>query len=211
MPVIPGVTNVRIGKPLVRPAGKTGTRIELFAFIGEGGSVLQASAIGAGRYGMTLYTPEGAEMLTATGQGSAHMDAVLPLDGIYLLAVARQDGAKPYKLSLSAEPSDAILWTQRSHAGYEVLDANGAVLFWTCWIDPGTVLQYQMANGTTMRLTLHRDGTGRWELPANGSYNFTTRVEGSMAIRTAELGQVQTWRLDDPSDAFGAYRGYLCN
>jgi hypothetical protein len=209
LPAIPGVTNVRVGQTLARPAGKPGAKVEIYAFIGEAGSILQASAAGAGRYGATLYTPEGAEMLTATGQGAARLDAVLPKDGIYLLAIARQDAAKPYKLALAAEPPDDLMWSFRSYAGYETLNASGALVYWTCWVVPGSVLQYQMADGSVQRLTTHRDGAGRWELP-KGGYGFTTRLEGAKVVRTSESGSVQTWSLDDPPRPHGAYRGYLC-
>ena len=211
MPVIPGVTSVRVGQTLTRPADKPGAKVELFAFIGEAGSILQASAAGAAGYGLTLYTPEGAEMLTTTGQVSARLDAVLPSDGIYFLAMARQDAAKPYRLALSAEAPDAMLWSFRSFAGYETLAGNGSVAFWTCWVVPGSLLQYQRADGSIERLTVHRGGLGRWDLPAKAGYNFTTRLEGRTMMRTSEAGRVQTWSLDDPPKRHGAYRGYLCN
>lgn len=210
LPVMPGVTNVRVGQTLARPAGKVGTGVEVFAFIGESGSILQASAVGAGRYGLTLHTPEGAAMLTATGQGSARADAVLPKDGVYLIAVAREDAAKPYKLTLAAESPDAFLWAFREFAGYEALGANGAPAYWTCWVVPGSVMQYHLPNGSTQRLTVNRGGAGRWELPPNGGYNFTTRIEGSTFVRTSEAGKAQTWSFDGPHQPHGAYRGYLC-
>lgn len=210
MPVIPGVTNVRVGQPLARPVGKPGAEVELFAFIGEAGSILQASATGAAGYGLTLYTPEGAEMLSASGLDSARLAAALPQDGIYLLAVARQDGAKPYKLALSAEPADDFLWSFRSYAGYEILAADGSVAYWSCWVVPGTLIQYHLPNGRVQRLTVRRGGAGHWDLPPNPGYNFTTRLEGSKVIRTSEFNTVQTWSLDDPPKPHGAYRGYLC-
>jgi hypothetical protein len=210
LPVMPGVTNVRVGETLARPAGKAGTGVEVFAFIGESGSILQASAAGAGRYGLTLHTPEGAEMLTATGQGAARVEAVLPKDGVYLMAVASEDAAKPYKLTLGSESPDAFLWAFRHLAGYEALGANGATAYWTCWVVPGSVLQYHLPNGSTQRLTVNRGGAGRWDLLPNGGYNFTTSIEGSTFVRTSEGGKVQAWSLDGPNQPHGAYRGYLC-
>lgn len=209
MPVIPGVTNLRVGQTLARPPGKPGAKVELYAFAGEAGSILKATAEGAGGYGVTLYTPEGAEMLAANGLGAARLDAVLPKDAIYLLAVSRQDAAKPFKLSLAAERPDDLMWSFRSYAGYETLNASGALVYWTCWVVPGSVLQYQMADGSVQRLTTHAGGAGRWELPSGG-YSFTTRIEGAKVIRTSEAGTVQTWSLDAPPRAHGAYRGYLC-
>jgi hypothetical protein len=214
MPAIPGVTNLRVGQTLARPAAKTpATRVELYAFVGEAGAILQAEAAGAGRYGVTLYTPEGAEMLTATGAGEARLAAVLPLDAVYLLAVARQDAAKPYKLSLAAEAPDLHLWGFRSWAGYETLGPDGKALYSTCWVTPGAVMRYNMANGQVQTLTLSRGGAGRWDYLAGGKpsgYAFTTRIEGAKVTRTSEYNTVQTWSLDDPPKPHGAYKGYLC-
>lgn len=214
MPSIPGVTNVQVGQTLARPAGKPGTAVELYGFIGEAGSSLQVFAEGAAGHGLTLYTPEGVEMLSAAGLGLAKLDAILPTDGIYLLAVARQDAATPFELALAAQSPDPVMWSFRSYAGHETLAADGSVAYWTCWAAPGTVLQYQMADGSRHRLTLHPGGTGRWDFTsANGQpggYNFTTRLEGMTVIRTSESGSVQTWKLDDPPRPHGAYRRYLC-
>lgn len=153
-------------------------------------------------------------MLTATGEVTARMNAVLPRDGIYLLAVARQDAAKPFKLSVSAESPDPIMWSFRNYAGYETLAADGSVAYWTCWVVPGTVLQVQQVGGSRRRLTVNRGGMGRWDyLSADGQpsgYNFATRLEGMTVIRTSESGEVQTWRLDKPPSPKGAYRKYLC-
>ena len=149
-------------------------------------------------------------MLTASGLGAARLDAVLPQDGVYQVAVVRQDAAKPYKFALAAESPDDHLWAFRQFAGYETPAQGGAPAYWTCWVVPGSVLQYNLANGSTQRLTLKRGGAGRWDAPPNGGYNFTTRIEGSTAIRTSEAGKVQTWSLDGAPPRHGAYRGYLC-
>lgn len=209
----PGVLAAEIGTPVARPAGKPGPGVDLYAFIGEAGSVLQATAAGTGGYGVTIYTPEGAEMLTATGLGSARLTAVLPQDAVYLLAVARQDAAKPYKLDLAAERPDLFQWGFRSSAGYETLGADGKVAYWSCWISPGAVLRYQHADGKIQTLTVQRGGVGRWDYVYDGKpsgYSFTTRIEGAKVIRTSERNSVQTWSLDDPPSPHGAYRGYLC-
>ena len=70
-----------IGKSMVRPAGKAGMQLDLYGFIGEAGSVVEANVVGVGGYGVTLYTPEGAEMLTQSGIDAARLMAVARMLG----------------------------------------------------------------------------------------------------------------------------------
>lgn len=209
----PGVVAAEVGQTVARPAGKPGTSVDVYAFIGEAGATLQADATGVGRYGVTLYTPEGVEMLTATGAGSAKLSAVLPKDAVYMLAVARQDGAKPYRLSLAAESPDVFQWSQRQGAGYERLGPDGKVSLWTCWVTPGSVLRYQPVSGAVQTQTVNRGGSGRWDYVRDGKpdgYSFTTRIEGGRFTRTLPDGTTSSWSLEDPAPTYGAYRGYLC-
>ena len=210
----PGVLPAEVGKSVARPAGKVGAAVDLFAFIGESGSVLQVSAgaPGAGGHAITLYTPEGSEMLQADGVDLTKLSAVLPKDGIYLLAVGRQNAAKPYKLTLAAESPDLFQWSFRNAAGYDVYDAKGAISFSTCWTAPGSTLQYKFANGLTGTLTVQRGGAGRWELAGQPARPFTTQLAAGVFVRTYEHGAAtpDSWALDAPDPDTGAYRGYLC-
>lgn len=210
----PGVLAAEVGKSVVRPAGKVGAAVDLFAFIGESGAVLQASAgaPGAGGHAITLYTPEGNEMLKADGVDLTKLIAVLPKDGIYLLAVGRQNAAKPYKLTLAAESPDLFQWSFRNAAGYNVYDAKGAIAYSTCWTAPGSTLQYRFANGATGALTVQRGGAGRWEFPGRPARVFTTQLAAGVFVRTYENGASapDSWALDAPDPDTGAYRGYLC-
>jgi len=210
----PGVLPAEVGKTVTRPAGKVGAAVDLFAFIGESGSVLQASAgaPGAGGHAITLYTPEGNEMLKADGVDLTRLSAVLPKDGIYLLAVGRQNAAKPYKLTLAAESPDLFQWSFRNAAGYNVYDAKGAIAYSTCWTAPGSTLQYKFANGVTGALTVQRGGAGRWEFPGQPARPFATQLAAGVFVRTYENGAAtpDSWALDAPDPDTGAYRGYLC-
>jgi hypothetical protein len=210
----PGVLAAEVGKSIARPAGKVGASVDLFAFIGESGSALQASAgaPGGGGHAITLYTPEGNEMLKADGVDLTKLSAVLPKDGIYLLAVGRQNAAKPYKLTLAAESPDLFQWSFRNAAGYNVYDAKGALSFSTCWTAPGQTLQYKFANGVTGDLTVQRGGAGRWESPGQPARAFTTQLAAGVFVRTYENSDFtpDSWALDAPDPDTGAYRGYLC-
>lgn len=206
----PGLLAAEIGKTIARPAGKPGTTVDVYQFIGEAGAMLQATAAGAGAYGVTLYTPEGAEMLTATGNASVTLTAALPQDAVYLLAVTRQDAAKPYKLSLAAEAPDIFQWSFRTDAGYEALKSDGTLMYWTCWAIPGSALRYIYPDGRTSTLTVGRGGDGRLE-GEGGGYSFSTRLDGAQLVRSRrDNGGVQTWSVDDPPVPRGTYRGYLC-
>lgn len=210
----PGVLAAEVGKSIARPAGKVGAAVDLFAFIGESGSVLQASAgaPGAGGHAITLYTPEGNEILKADGVDLTKLSAVLPKDGIYLLAVGRQNAAKPYRLTLAAESPDLFQWSFRNAAGYNVYDAKGAIAYSTCWTAPGATLRYKFANGVTGALTVQRGGAGRWEFAGLPVRPFTTQFAAGVFVRTYENGAVppDSWALDAPDPDTGAYRGYLC-
>lgn len=210
----PGVLAAEVGKSVMRPAGKVGAAVDLFAFIGESGAVLQASAgaPGAGGHAITLYTPEGNEMLKADGVDLTKLIAVLPRDGIYLLAVGRQNAAKPYKLTLAAESPDLFQWSFRNAAGYNVYDAKGAIAYSTCWTAPGSTLQYRFANGITGALTVQRGGAGRWEFAGQPAKPFTTQLAAGVFVRTYDNGAStpDAWALDAPDPDTGAYRGYLC-
>lgn len=207
----PGVLAAEVGKSIARPAGKVGAGVDLFAFIGEAGAVLQATAGAprAGGHAITLFTPEGAEVLTADGVDQTRLSAVLPKDGVYLLSVGRQNAAKPYKLTLTAEAPDLFQWSFRKLAGYEVIGRNGQVLYATCWTAPGSTLRYDFPNGQKISLSVQRGGAGRWE--TNPPRPFTTHLAAGVFVRTyADGGKPDTWSLDGEQSATGPYRGYLC-
>jgi hypothetical protein len=210
----PGVLLAEVGKSVQRPAGKVGAAVDLYAFIGESGSVFQATAgaPGAGGHAITLYTPEGDEMLKADGVDMTRLNAILPKDGIYMLAVGRQNAAKPYNLTLAADPPDLFQWSHRNLAGYEVLGQDGKLFYSTCWTAPGATLRYDFANGVRMSLSVHRGGAGRWEAANQPVKAFTTKLAAGVFVRTYDNGTTSpdAWGLDDPEPRTGAYRGYLC-
>lgn len=209
----PGVLAAEIGKSIIRPAGKVGAQVDLFAFAGESGSVLQVSAGGpaAGGHTIVLYTPEGDEILTAEGVDRAELTAVLPKDGVYLLAVGRQNAANPYKLTLAADSPDLFQWSFRNLAGYEVYDDKGALSFSSCWTAPGATLRYTFANGFKGTLSVQRGGDGVWEFEGQGQKPFTTKLTEGVFVRTYADGRTPvSWSLDRPEPRTGAYLGYLC-
>lgn len=211
----PGVLGTEIGKTVSRPAAKPGTSVDLFAFIGEAGAMLHATASGAkSGYGVTIYTPEGAEMLTETGLGSAKLTAALPQDAVYILAVTRQNSAEPYKLALAADPPDMHLWDFRVWTGYEDLRADGSVKSWTCWTKPGETMRSILPDGRVRVLAVSRGGSGHWDWTTEGkarSSAFTTVFADGTFTRTYDTGDKQSWTADEVASApHGKYRGYLC-
>lgn len=207
----PGVLAAEIGKPVQRPAGKVGASVDLFAFIGEAGAVLQATAGagGAGGLSVTLYTPEGEAMMDADGVDQTGLSAILPKDGVYLLSVGRQNAARPYRLTLTAETPDVFQWSLRENAGYEVLGPNGKVAYWTCWAAPGSALTYVRPGAGDATLRVFAGGDGRWDLPGAPGYGFTTKLVGGVFVRTSDTGKLETWSIRDEKET-GAYRGYFC-
>lgn len=208
----PGVLLAEVGKSVQRPAGKVGAAVDLFAFVGESGSVLQATAgaPGAGGHAITLYTPEGDEMLRTDGVDRTHLNAILPKDGIYMLAVGRQSAAKPYRLTLAAESPDLFQWSFREGAGYEVLGKDGKLDYWSCWTAPGATLRYISSKGQIAHETMHRGGAGRMEISGRPIEVFTTVVTAGVFVRTTEGGATESWSIDDQPAKTGAYRGYFC-
>lgn len=208
----PGVLLAQVGQSMERPAGEAGAAVELFAFMGEAGSVLRATAgaPGAGGHAITLYTPEGEEMLMADGVDQAKLTAVLPKDGIYLLAVGRQTAGRAYKLTLDAEAPDPFLWSFRRNVGYDVLDrAGGSLLYSTCWTEPGVTWRMNHAGGGGT-MSVQRGGAGQTEIRGLPARAFTTRFADGVFVRTyADGAPPETWTMDLPQPT-GAYRGYLC-
>ncbi|PVM90308.1 hypothetical protein [Caulobacter endophyticus] len=207
----PGVLAAEIGKPVNRPAGKVGAAVDLFAFIGEAGSVLQVTsgAAGAGGLSVTLYTPEGDRMLDADGVDNTGLSAILPKDGVYLLSVGRQNAARPYRLNLAAERPDIFQWSFRENAGYEILGPDGKPAYWTCWAAPGSALTYVRPGGREATLRVSAGGDGHWDLADAPDYSFTTALTGGVFIRTSSTGKLETWSIRDEKTT-GAYRGYFC-
>lgn len=207
----PGVLAAEIGKPVNRPAGKAGAAVDLFAFIGEAGSVAQvtAGAAGAGGLSLTLHTPEGDRMMQADGVDKVGLSAILPKDGVYLLSVGRQDAARPYRLNLAAETPDIFQWSFRENAGYEILGPDGKAAYWTCWAAPGSALTYVRPGGREATLRVSAGGDGAWDLADAPDYSFTTKLTGGVFIRTSSTGKLETWSIRDEKTT-GAYRGYFC-
>ncbi|WP_296595526.1 hypothetical protein [Phenylobacterium sp.] len=201
-----GITVMDFGQTLSRPAG---AKTELYGVIGEAGAVLTAAVTGTGVLGVTIFTPEGAEMLTSGGQGAATLKAVLPKDAVYIFAVTRIDPSRPYRLSLSAESPNLVQWGQRRDAGYEVMDARGALVLWTCWVEPGVSLQYLYADGANLVETLNSAGSGSIERQGSKE-TFTTRRDGETLVRTMSSGREVRESLASPPPKLGAYRGYRC-
>lgn len=213
LPPTPGVLTLVAGQSTTRPAGKAGAGVETFQFLAGAGADLSVSVAAAGRVSIALYTPEGDEMRAAGGVGSVKLDAVLPVDAIYFIAVSREDAAKPYTLSLAAPQPDTVTAAMRFGVGYEALGSDGQTSSWSCWVEPGVRARHTVGTGAKTQILFHTDlggGRMRWDWTDGNAYTvvWTGRVENDAVVMMSADGAQASRITFDAGPR--RYRGYLC-
>lgn len=76
---------------------------DVYAVFGVEGMRLQARLTIPGHGAVTLYAPDGAELVRVEGEGSAELTHTLADDGIYLLGVTRAVAGADYALALDGQ------------------------------------------------------------------------------------------------------------
>ena len=169
------VTDIAIGQTLTK---KIGTKTDIYRFVGGSGTTIKATLTTPGKAALIFYTPAGEEMMTAQGTGSVTLEAILPLWDVFFLSIVREDGAKPYALSLTGDEPDAHLALFSHRVGF------AGSLYETCWVEPGISKRRKWSTGTDVD-TLGRQG------------RYATEFFGSDG---RSLGNSKTTRVDIKGD-----------
>jgi hypothetical protein len=201
------------GGTVTRPAIGPGAGVEVFQPRGAVGARLTSAVAGAGAFKMTLYTPEGAPMLTVQAIDAGRLVAFLPLDGTYRLSIARRDSARPYTLALASEPpADIIAANSRLAIGYEVDNPSGPGRSRRCWIEPGVKLRI-LGVDPEMTVTELGHGTTRTDYLLKGKPQqliMKRRIEDGEIVFSPQ-GLKTTYRSKPfPTQGNPIYKGYLC-
>lgn len=210
LPATPGVFDLHPGTPVVRRAGGAeGPVVEVFQFVAGVGARATLDVSGPGPVVLTVYTPEGAQMLVLQGQGSASIALVAPRDGIYYASVARRDAATAYVVELAvAQPAfyDAVF---ADDVGY-MIHNRGLDYGYSCWMDNGKTRRTYVFDNV-VDLVYAGNGAGREVWHSAGGYpprTFTLHMEGNEVVRQYSDGL--DLRYVPFAAERGAYHGYYC-
>lgn len=210
LPAFPGITSIRSGETLSRAGGKTGAQMETFQLIGARGDRLRVTATANPAITLTLYAPEGAQMLTAEGVGAATLEAYLPIDGVYFIGVGLSDRG-PYKIAVTTRQSDLLFAHFMAGVGYEVVGSGGAKHV-SCWVQPGKTRRLVTSEGVDLQSTWLSAGKVRVEGHVNGTkvgFDQSFTLEGETII-TNTNGTIARSAVEAGATGGGIWRGYLC-
>lgn len=115
-------TTIAIGQTKTKAAG---TKADLYRFGAGSGTTITATLTAPGKSALMLYTPDGEEMLSAQGDGSVTLEAIIPLDEVFTIAVLREDSSKPYSLKLESDEADDVVAPSTKYV--EVPGPNGTM------------------------------------------------------------------------------------
>jgi hypothetical protein len=174
------------GQTRARPAAADRAP-ELFRFLGEPGQTVRVTIQGPGPLAAQLYEPQGAPMRRVSGADKVVLEAILPLDGTYLVSVVRGDPSRPYGVTLNREASDAYFAHFVEGVGYSVLMPGAKAPTVGCWLEPGAKIRVNHPGGAVSVVTLGRGAKRYYQTAGNsGSIRFEseTRFEGEDAVTT---------------------------
>lgn len=194
------------------PKGKAGP--DMYYLAGETGAKETYTLNIKGPASVTLFTPDGHEMLSAGGSGKVTLTAYLPLTDVFTLAVSRLTPGQAYTLSRTTTVPTLAEAQSFSNIGYTFKG------FIQCWITPG--VKYRVTMGTRIgestlaadRATVSvvaREGSKNW------SYERTYSLAGDVLTSHTRLpsGKVVEHQSDfhmfSLADGHARqFSGYLC-
>jgi hypothetical protein len=149
------VLDLTVGQPRARPAAADRSP-EVFRFLGEPGQTVRVTIQGSGPLDAQLYEPLGAPMRAVSGADKVVLEAILPLDGVYLASVVRGDPSKPYSVTLSRDAADPYFAHFVEGVGYSVLMPGAKAPTIGCWLEPGAKIRVNHPGGAVSVVTLGR-------------------------------------------------------
>ena len=200
------------GPPASKPAP------DIYYLAGEAGAKETFTLIVKGPASLTLFSPDGHEMVSATGSGKVTLTAYLNLTDVFTLAVSRVNPAQAYTLSRQSRLPTLAEASGFSNIGYTIKGPNGD--FAQCWITPG--VKYRTA--TKARVTENTLAADRETITVlareNGktwSYDYKMTLAGNTMKRTVHFpdGKIKEGTTDFHRTSLGdgrvrQFTGYLC-
>ena len=200
------------GAPASKPAP------DIYYLAGETGAKEGFTLTVKGPASLTLFSPDGHEMVSATGSGKVTLTAYLNLTDVFTLAVSRVNPAQAYTLSRQSRLPTLAEASGFSNIGYTIKGPNGD--FAQCWITPG--VKYRTA--TTSRVTENTLAADRETITGvareNGktwSYDYKLTLAGNTMKRTVHFpdGKIKEGTADFHRTSLGdgrvrQFTGYLC-
>ncbi|WP_037500390.1 hypothetical protein [Sphingomonas jaspsi] len=131
-----GATELKVGiaakgAPATKPAA------DIYYVVGESGAKETYTFKGFGPASLTLFSPDGKEILTSAGAGTIKLQVVLPFTDVFTIAVARKEPGRTYTLNR----------TSTVPTFEEAFLAKGAGYFGACWLIPGVKLRRVFSKG----------------------------------------------------------------
>ena len=209
-----GATELKIATP-VKGAPSSKPVADIYYLVGESGAKETYTLAGKGPASLTLFGPDGSEILTASGSGSVSLEVVLPFTDVFTIAVARKSTAAPYSLSRKATVPTLAEAEMAGGIGYESKDGKRA----QCWIIPGVKARVTYPKGKEeFTLAADRDTVTFVSFAprgtSSGDASFTS--DGEMVRRAVRYpdGKVKDVSYEprypyDPQED-GRFTGYLC-
>lgn len=146
-------------------------RTVVYYLVGEVGAHETYSVATKGPALLTVFGPDGSELLSASGSGAVRLDVVLPFTDVYTVAVAQPGPSFAYTLSRKATLPTLAEAYNASGVGYHS-KVIGASL---CWLVPGV----------KSRLN-HAKGFEEWTLAADRATRSFVGYEAGKVVLTGE-------------------------
>lgn len=208
-----GATELKVAVP-VKGVASTKPVAEVYYLVGESGAKETYTFTGKGPASVTLFGPDGSEILSASGNGTVKLEAVMPFTDVFTLTVARKTTVQPYTLARKASVPTLAEAQFANAVGYQFDRFKS----WRCWVNPGVKLRIIYTNGLFREETLAADrSTILWRNPNGGaSGDRTYRLDGSFLHRISrnDDGKVtessSELDLSYNADTITDFKGYLC-
>jgi hypothetical protein len=211
-----GATELKIAVP-AKGAASTKPAADIYYFAGEVGAKESYVLTGKGAASLTVFGPDGSELLTASGNGTVKLTVVLPFTDVFTLAVARKAPGQPYSLVRKTTVPTLAEASQAIFVGYRF---KGSITT-QCWIVPGVKMRMANPDGSHQDSTVAADRTTVSFVmqDANGTspWEESYAVDGDQlhATMRAPDGRVKEesrpfFRPAYNADYLEAFTGYLC-
>jgi hypothetical protein len=168
--------------------------IDVYYLVGESGAHETYTFSGQGPVMLTLFGPDGSEILTTSGSGPTKLEAVLPFTDVFTVAVSRTGAATGYELARrTTVPTLAEAFLSLG-VGYAYESSSVT----SCWVTPGVKKRVRGTKGWT-DYTLAADRRSVTFISSRGkagenSYSF----EGETVKRTQRNADGSVAQSDSP-------------
>lgn len=205
------ITTIAVGQTHTKVAG--GSTTDLYRFAGKSGMTLKATLLGSGQSAIILYAPTGEEMLTARGDDTVALEALLPMWDTFVIAVIRSDSSKPYKLRLEGDDPSVELGYFAYRVGF--LKGPGAGATTICWVERG--VSKRVRNNRIAALVTRGPGFVNYQFfDASGqptrSEKQLIKVQDDGVLVTYESGEksLETFDMLVGAKPYGPFGGLDC-